>query len=64
VLENGTHVTKKPLIDFINANQTEVSSIYKLTKEHLDCQGPLRQKVSLAAQLLSHSRYVICFDFL
>lgn len=31
-----------------------MSSIYKLTKEHLDCQGPLRQKVSLAAQLLSH----------
>jgi len=34
---------------------TELSVFHKLSKEHLTCEGPQRQKVKLAAHLISHT---------
>lgn len=34
---------------------SELIVCYKLTNEHLSCEGPQRQKVKLATQLLSHT---------
>lgn len=62
LLKNGEKVTKEPLLKLI-ANQKEVSSIHKLTRQHVDCQGPSRQRVSLAAQLLSHTTSTALFTY-
>lgn len=39
----------------VSFSSTELSVCYKLTKEHLSCEGPQRQRVKLATQLLSHT---------
>ena len=52
---NETEINKKPLEALIAMLTLEVNVCYKLTKEHLTCEGPQRQKVKLASQLLSHT---------
>lgn len=54
VSEDGTKISKWPLHQLVE-HQTEISAIYKISIEHLECTGATRQRVSLAAQLLSHS---------
>ena len=54
-LEDGSVINANPLKDLITNSDTEVSSCYKISKKHLECIGPQRQNVSLAAQLLSHT---------
>lgn len=55
LLEEGSLVNKKPLEELVNSNNTEISSCFKLTQKHLDCQQTERQNVALASQLLSHT---------
>lgn len=54
LLDNSV-INKKPLEALINKTTTELSVCHKLTPEHLSCEGPQRQKVRLATQLLSHT---------
>jgi len=52
---NDQIINKKPLEALVRNMSTELSVCHKLTSEHLTCDGPLRQKVRLATQLLSHT---------
>lgn len=52
---NEQLINKKPLESLIKKTSTEISIYYKLSEEHLTCEGPQRQKVKLASQLLSHT---------
>lgn len=54
-LLNDSVINKKPLEALINKTTTELSVCHKLTPGHLSCEGPQRQKVRLATQLLSHT---------
>lgn len=54
-LLNDSPINKKPLEALINKTTTELSVCHKLTPGHLSCEGPQRQKVNLATQLLSHT---------
>lgn len=55
LLDTGFLVNKKPLEVLINKTTTELSVCHKLTPEHLCYEGPQKQKVRLATQLLSHT---------
>lgn len=48
-------INKNPLENLIKKTATELSVCHKLTEEHLTCEGPQRQKVRLASQLMSHT---------
>lgn len=48
-------INKKPLEALISKTSTELSVCHKLSKGHLTCAGPQRQKVCLASNLLSHT---------
>lgn len=48
-------ITKQPLEALVTMMSSELSVCHKLSKEHLTCEGPQRQKVKLATQLLSHT---------
>lgn len=52
---NDKIINKKPLEALVSSSETELSVCYKLSKEHLSCEGPQRQRVKLATQLLSHT---------
>lgn len=52
---NGSEISKEPLEALLSKVTSEVNVCYKLTKLHLTCEGPQRQRVKLAAQLLSHT---------
>jgi len=52
---DGNIVTKTPIEELLKITDSEVSSCYYLTKNHLDCVKTQRQNVLLAAQLMSHS---------
>lgn len=52
---NEQLINKKPLESLIKQISTEISICHKLSEEHLTCEGPQRQKVKLASQLLSHT---------
>jgi len=52
---NELEINKKPLEALISKVTSEVSVCYKLTKEHLTCEGPQRQRVKLATQIFSHT---------
>jgi len=52
---NDKIINKKPLEALVSFSATELSVCHKLTKEHLSCEGPQRQRVKLATQLLSHT---------
>lgn len=54
-LVNNLAINKKPLEALINKITTELNVCHKLTPGHLSCEGPQRQKVRLATQLLSHT---------
>lgn len=52
---NEKQINKEPLEALIKFASSEVTVCHKLSKEHLTCDGPQRQKVKLATQLLSHT---------
>ncbi|CAI6358180.1 unnamed protein product [Macrosiphum euphorbiae] len=52
---NEQLINKKPLESLIKKTLSEINICYKLSEEHLTCEGPQRQKVKLASQLLSHT---------
>lgn len=52
---NDQIINKKPLEALVKYMSTELNVFHKLTCEHLTCDGPLRQKVRLATQLLSQT---------
>lgn len=52
---NEQLINKKPLESLIKQTSTEINICHKLSEEHLTCEGPQRQKVKLASQLLSHT---------
>lgn len=54
-LASGSQIDKYPIAEIINANTSEVSSVFKLTTNHLYVDLLKRQNVSLAAQLMSHT---------
>lgn len=52
---NGNEINKRPIEALMSKITTEVNVCHKLTSMHLTCEGPQRQNVKLAAQLLSHN---------
>lgn len=53
---SGLIVNKKPIVDIINTvSSTEVRSCHRLSVLHVTCEKTQRQKVRLAAELLSHT---------
>lgn len=54
-LGNGKIVNKNPLTSLLELSSTEITVTHKLTEKHIICEGYQRQKVSLAAELLSHT---------
>jgi len=52
---NDQIINKKPLESLINTTSTVLSICHKLSADHLTCEGPQRQEVRLASQLLSHT---------
>lgn len=52
-LKNGDTITHEPLWNLVSRETTEISDTYFLKEDHLTCQRSQRQKVALAAQLLS-----------
>lgn len=48
-------LTKKVLEEVLLINQNDLKIAYKIEQKHIDCTGTERQKVSLAAQVFSHS---------
>lgn len=52
---NDKLINKKPLEALVTLMSTELSVCHKLSKEHVTCEGPQRQKVKLASQLISHT---------
>lgn len=52
---NNNVINKEPLEALLKMMTTELNVCHKLSKEHLTCEGPQRQKVKLATQLLSHT---------
>lgn len=55
IMGDGNIVTKWPIQELLKITESEVSSCYQLTQNHLDCIKTQRQNVLLAAQLMSHS---------
>ncbi len=53
--DDGTTLEKKDLILILDKDHGETKIHHKLTPEHLNCQQNARQRVRLAAQLLSHT---------
>lgn len=54
-LEDGTVLKVDLLEQLITHTNTEISSCFKLTPEHIHCEKSQRQNVALAAQLFSHT---------
>jgi len=52
---NDKIINKQPLNALVTLMSSELSVCHKLSKEHLTCEGPQRQKVKLATQLISHT---------
>jgi hypothetical protein len=52
---NGIQIEKKDLEPLLSKDSKELKIHPKLTKEHLDCQQNARQRVRMAAQLMSHT---------
>jgi len=52
---NDKVINKEPLEALVTMMSTELSVCHKLSSDHLTCEGPQRQKVKLATQLLSHT---------
>jgi hypothetical protein len=48
-------ISQQDFKNILEKNRTELKIHHKLTDFHLYCSGPQRQRVRLAAQLLSHS---------
>jgi hypothetical protein len=55
VLGDGTIICKSDFELLLAIDNKEVKILPRLTREHLDCQQNARQRVRMAAQLLSHS---------
>ena len=55
ILKDGTSVKKEDLEEILLKDNSELKIHHKLTKLHFDCTRGSRQRVRLAAQLLSHS---------
>lgn len=55
VLKDSSKVTKQPLEALLSLTSSELNVCHKLTQDHLKCEGPSRQNVRKAAQLLSHT---------
>ena len=55
VWPDGTSIQKSDLELLLSLDNSEIKILPKITKEHLDCQQNARQRVRMAAQLLSHS---------
>jgi len=53
--QNGIQIDKSDLEQLLLKDANEIKIHPKLTKEHLDCQQNARQRVRMAAQLLSHT---------
>ena len=53
--ESGTRLGKTDLEEILLKDNGELRICHKLRRFHLDCKGSARQKVSIAAQLLSHT---------
>lgn len=51
---NNKVINKEPLEALVKMMSVELNVCHKLSKEHLTYEGTQRQKVKLAAQLLSH----------
>lgn len=67
VTSGGTHISPEPLKMFVNnTSELEISSCYKLTPKHINCEKFKRQNVLLAAQVMSNTvacalrRYEVC----
>jgi hypothetical protein len=52
---HGSKINKDILHELISSNEKEISSCFKLTMNHLTVEGPKRQNVRIAAELLSHT---------
>lgn len=52
---DGKDICKSPLETMIKKNETEVSSMFKLSELHVKCSKTKRQNVRLAAELFSRS---------
>jgi len=52
---NSRYITKEPLTSLLKDRTAEVSSTFKCTMLHIECKGAMRQRVRLAAELLSHT---------
>lgn len=54
-LNDGKLIKKEPIKELLEVTTSEVKVCHKLTLNHITCEGPQRQRVRLASQLLSHS---------
>lgn len=54
-LKDGSLINKNPLEELLKVTDTELNVCYKISKKHLECNGPQRQNVRLAAELLSET---------
>ena len=54
ILASGTRVGKHMLLELFEKVDSEVSTNFKLTRKHIDVKDQEKQRVYLAAQLLSH----------
>lgn len=55
VLKNGVILNKNPIKTLVELTDTEITSCYKLSHHHINCERTQRQNVRLAAELLSHT---------
>lgn len=53
-LTEGKIINKQPLLALIKGNKTETNAFFHLRKKHIECQRNERQKIQLAAELLSN----------
>ncbi len=54
ILPSGTFIDKSMLLELFDKVNTEVSTNFKLTRKHIEVKDQEKQRVFLAAQLLSH----------
>lgn len=55
VLSNGKILKKDKVYELLHKTNTEISPNFKLSELHFDCSKTERMKVSLAAELFSHT---------
>lgn len=56
--DSGQCISRKPFQDLIQSEKDELKMLHKLTLKHLDVENQERQRVHLAAELLSNSTAV------